>query len=121
MEGKLCGIDGYCVSLTSVSLFMKDESSDLNKLDSIVIAVGTDDETVYSKSQAIQVWLLGLEMSDTLLVFTEKGIHVLASKKKIDYLKPLESSKENEKYVPPINLLVRNKVRLDCFSWCCFH
>lgn len=52
-------------------------------------------------------------MSDTLLVLTEKGIYVLASKKKIDYLKPLESSKENEKYVPPINLLVRNKVCLN--------
>lgn len=93
-----------------MSFSPQDESSELNKIDSIVIAVGTDDETVYSKSQAIQVWLLGLEMSDTIVVFAEKGIHVLASKKKIDYLKPLESSKENEKYVPPINLLVRNKV-----------
>lgn len=101
-----------------IHCYFKDEASDLNKVDSIVIAVGTDDETVYSKSQAIQVWLLGLEMSDTLLVFTEKGIYVLASKKKIDYLKPLESSKENEKYVPPINLLVRNKVSIcTLYSW----
>lgn len=61
------------------------------------------------------VWLLGYELSDTIIVMTEKSIQILASKKKIDFLKPLESGKENEKDVPPVTLLVRNKVCAPCF------
>lgn len=42
------------------------------------------------------------------MVFCEKSISVLASKKKIDFLKQLEASKENDQ--PQIKLLTRNKV-----------
>lgn len=43
-------------------------------------------------------------------MFTEKAILILSSKKKIDFFRGIESSKENEN-VPPVILLVRNKVR----------
>ena len=36
---------------------------------------------------------------------------ILASKKKIDFLKQVESGKENENGVPPIKLLTRDKVQ----------
>lgn len=80
------------------------------RVDAIVLALGADDDVVYSKTGTSQVWLLGYELSDTIIVLAERSILILASKKKIDFLKPLESGKENEKDVPPVTLLVRNKV-----------
>ena len=44
------------------------------------------------------------------MVFCEKAIYILASKKKIEFLKPIDSGKENENGVPPIKLLMRDKV-----------
>lgn len=78
-------------------------------MDAHVSAVGNNDDTVYSKSSTLQTWLLGYELTDTIVVITKEAICFLASKKKIDFLKQLEGTKAEED-APIVKLLVREKV-----------
>ncbi|OTF77526.1 hypothetical protein BLA29_001949, partial [Euroglyphus maynei] len=85
----------------------------LVKCDAIMVAIGQENEVLYCKSTAIQTWLFGYEMTDVIMVFCKHNILILASKKKIDFLKTIESGKENEESVPPVTLLVRDKTDKD--------
>lgn len=79
------------------------------KVSSIVIPVGQCDDIEYCKSTTIQEWLFGLEIPDILMIFSKSSIYFLATKKKIDYLRPLQERAPSNTKVPKIELLIRDK------------
>ncbi|CAG9771670.1 unnamed protein product [Ceutorhynchus assimilis] len=83
-----------------------DGENGFSKMDALVAAVGKDDDIVYSKSSALHTWLLGYELTETIIVLTEDKVHCLGSKKKIEFLKQGESKDENH---IKLNLIVREK------------
>ncbi|UXI19701.1 motile sperm domain-containing protein 2-like [Sarcoptes scabiei] len=91
--------------------------SNLSKCDAIMVTIGQENDVVYCKSIAFQAWLFGYEMTDVIMVFSKRNIIILTSKKKIDFLKTIESSKENEESLPPITLLVREKSDKDASNY----
>lgn len=52
------------------------------------------------------------------MILAEESICFLASKKKIEFLRKLENQKAEETGVPPVKLLVRDRVSISCDS--CF-
>ncbi len=99
------------------SAWRNEENQELFKLDALVCAVGVDDQDiVYSKSTSLQTWLLGYELSDTVMVATEGALYFLASKKKVEFLRQIETNIDTT--VPPVKLLVRDKVRISRNELC---
>ncbi|KAJ1959536.1 FACT complex subunit spt16, partial [Dipsacomyces acuminosporus] len=62
-------------------------------VDSILVLQGrSDEENPYTKTIATQMWLLGYEFPNTLMLFTKSKVYVIASQKKAKILSPLEST-----------------------------
>lgn len=77
------------------------------KVDAIVVIVGQCDDSDYCKSLSLQEWLFNIEIPDILMIFSKKSMVFLATKKKIDYLRSLQSA--HKEGIPKIELFVRNK------------
>ncbi|KAJ4948566.1 hypothetical protein JOQ06_020099 [Pogonophryne albipinna] len=103
--------DAYYRRIKRLYINWKKGEDEFGKADAIVVSVGVDEEIVYAKSTAIQTWLFGYELTDTIMVFCDTKILFLASKKKVDFLKQVAITKGNENAngVPPITLLTREK------------
>lgn len=103
------------VPTADVNLFYRriarvyDAWDELIKTDAIVVPVGQCDEVEYTKSTTIQEWLFNIEIPDILMIFGKTKIHFLATKKKIDFLKPLQDREQKNGKVPKVELLIRNK------------
>lgn len=75
--------------------------------DALAIDAGANNEDeLYSKSKALQTWLLGYEFTETVILVCSRSIHVLTSKKKVTHLEPLSRA---ENATLPIELLTRDK------------
>ncbi|CAG0908513.1 unnamed protein product, partial [Cyprideis torosa] len=85
-----------------------DSTENFAKMDAFVSCLGEDDDAKYSKSRAIQIWLFGYELADSVFVMTDDQVLVLSSKKKIEFLKPVGGPPRDENS-PPVELIVRNK------------
>ncbi|OQV21600.1 FACT complex subunit spt16 [Hypsibius exemplaris] len=83
-------------------------SVNFSTVDALVVGLVKEEDVMYKKSAAFHLWLFGYELADTILVLCEDSIHMVASQKKIDFLKPLQGD-ENQAGVPPVKLYVRGK------------
>lgn len=63
-------------------------------------AISVDENIEWNKSIAVQSWLVGYVLTDTIMVVTEKVIYFLASKKRIKFLRQVWNSIKNENGLP---------------------
>ena len=70
---------------SSVSCFQdaRGEEGIYKGADALVIDAGANnEEELYSKSKALQTWLVGYELTETIILICSRSIYVLTGKKK---------------------------------------
>mmetsp|Transcript_22159 Transcript_22159/g.52512 ORF Transcript_22159/g.52512 Transcript_22159/m.52512 type:complete len:1066 (-) Transcript_22159:1005-4202(-) len=71
--------------------------------DALVIDTGKyDEQALYLKSSSLHNYLIGLEMPDTVIIFTQTMIYVLAGSRKVSLMEPLQSKRPD---MHPLSLL----------------
>lgn len=78
-----------------------------------VLAVATpppSEDLRYLKSSALNIWLIGYEFPDTIMVFMKKEIHFLCSQKKVSLL---EVVKESAKHAVGVEVIMHVKAKND--------
>lgn len=87
-------LDNFTKRLKSLYSHWKEHSSDLwGSSDALAIATPpASDDLRYLKSSALNIWLLGYEFPETIMVFMKKQIHFLCSQKKISLLEVVRKS-----------------------------
>lgn len=100
-NGNLAGGNAYTIDLNTFSKRLKALYSHWNKHkddlwgSSDVLAIATpppSEDLRYLKSSALNIWLLGYEFPETIMVFGEKQIHFLCSQKKASLLNVVKSA-----------------------------
>lgn len=80
---------------------------------SVVFAVATpppSEDLRYLKSSALNIWLIGYEFPDTIMVFMKKQVHFLCSQKKVSLL---EVVKESAKDAVGVEAIMHMKAKND--------
>ena len=75
----------------------KSNSEPWGGVNSVCITLGSrEDETSYSKASALHLYLLGYEITDSIIIITENSFWFMASDKKCKYLETSLANKPGE-------------------------
>ncbi|KAI6670631.1 hypothetical protein NL676_005516 [Syzygium grande] len=87
-------LDNFAKRLKTLYTHWNDHRNDLwGSSDVLAIAAPPNSEDLrYLKSSALNMWLMGYEFPETIMVFMKKQIHFLCSQKKADVLRPVEKT-----------------------------
>jgi len=90
----IINLDNFSKRLKVFYDHWKEHKSDLwGSSDAIAIATPPPSEDLrYLKSSALDIWLLGYEFPETIIVFMHKQIHVLCSQKKANLIGTLKKA-----------------------------
>ncbi|XP_043701550.1 FACT complex subunit SPT16-like isoform X2 [Telopea speciosissima] len=105
-------LENFSKRLKSFYSHWKDHKTDLwGSTDVIAVATPPASEDLrYLKSSALNIWLLGYEFPETIMVFMKKQIHFLCSQKKASLLKV---SKKSSKEAVGTEVVIHVKARGD--------
>ncbi|XP_077211758.1 FACT complex subunit SPT16-like [Tasmannia lanceolata] len=105
-------IENFQKRLKSFYSHWKDHKTDL-WADSDALAIATppvSDDLRYLKSSALNIWLLGYEFPETIMVFMNKQIHFLCTQKKASLL---ETLKKSAKEAVSVDVVIHVKAKSD--------